>query len=50
MAVVVGYLACAKVTSLRRGCYGRTDYNRNDHSIMGRSALISLTVFLDPTG
>lgn len=27
--VVVGGLACAKLRSLRGGCHGRTDYNRD---------------------
>lgn len=50
MGVVVGDLACAKVSSLRGGLPWTFGLQSKRPSIMGRSALISLTAFLDPTG
>ena len=50
MVVVVGGLACAKVSSLRGGLPRTFGLRSKRPSATGRSALISLTAFLGPTG
>jgi predicted dienelactone hydrolase len=50
MGVVVGDLACAKLSSLRGGLPWTFGLQSKRPSIMGRSALISLTAFHDRTG
>jgi hypothetical protein len=50
MGVVVGDLACAKVSSLYGGLPWTYGLQSKRPSTTGRSALISLTAFLDHTG
>lgn len=50
MGVVVGDLACAKVSSLYWGLPWTYGLQSKRPSTTGRSALISLTAFLDHTG
>ncbi len=50
MGAVVGDLACAKVVSLRGGLPWTFGLQSKRPSTTGKSALISLKAFLDPTG
>ena len=50
MGVVVGGLACAKVSSLRRGLPWTFGLRSKRPSTTGRSVHISLTAYLDRTG